>query len=155
VTDSETVNAPIYKEERKGYNENTRELYRYEGGLGIPFTSADFDQIAKPFIVSGGTILRSKEVDEHLNKNDAVGSNFGELIMLHSKADRATLAEEVEHGYQRRQGKIPDPFYGYDLLEIEAKTSILKKYDFPEIQRDQNLKEIEDYQRKVERRNEN
>jgi hypothetical protein len=123
--------------------------------LGEPFSQSDFDQIAKAFIDYGGSVLRSKEVDEHLDKNDAVGSNFGELIMLHSRADKATLAEEVEHGYQRREGKIADPFYGNDLLEIEAKRSILEKYDFTEVQRVQILKEIEIYQRKVQKKDEN
>lgn len=84
-------------------------------------------KIVKSFKRKGGTVLISKETDEHLDKMQATGVTLqSDLIMLHSNSSRAAVFEELIHSAQYRDGKIDGSALSIIKCEIEAKEKLIR-----------------------------
>ena len=112
------------------------ELARYQGKLGKPIDDNDI------------VLLRGTDVDNRLDKLNAVGSSVGsDIIFMHSMADRATLAEELIHYKQFKAGKMRSPD-DTNKNEIEAKQYLIDHADvlkLSQVEIEEALAQLQNY----------
>jgi len=105
------------------------QLYRYDDQKGAVITQRDIDELLNYFDTDEKIIVRGQDIDKHLEYHDALGVTWDiDTILIHSEADRATLAEELFHRQQLLRG---DAFTLEDTnrLEIEAKQYLINNAD--------------------------
>ena len=128
----------------------TTELTRYQGRVGKPVNDNDVNELLDYFSIDNDeiTLLRGADVDERLDKLDAIGSSVGnDIIFMHSMADRATLAEELIHYKQFKAGKMQSPD-DTNKNEIEAKQYLIDHADvlkLSQVEIEETLAQLQNY----------
>ena len=126
------------------------ELARYQGKLGKPIDDNDISELKNYFSIDDNDIvlLRGTDVDNRLDKLNAVGSSVGsDIIFMHSMADRATLAEELIHYKQFKAGKMRSPD-DTNKNEIEAKQYLIDHADvlkLSQVEIEEALAQLQNY----------
>lgn len=126
------------------------ELARYQGKLGKPIDDNDISELKNYFSIDDNDIvlLRGTDVDNRLDKLNAVGSSVGsDIIFMHSMADRATLAEELIHYKQFKAGKMRSPD-DTNKNEIEAKQYLIDHADvlkLSQVEIEETLAQLQNY----------
>lgn len=126
------------------------ELARYQGKLGKPIDDNDISELKNYFSIDDNDIvlLRRTDVDNRLDKLNAVGSSVGsDIIFMHSMADRATLAEELIHYKQFKAGKMRSPD-DTNKNEIEAKQYLIDHADvlkLSQVEIEETLAQLQNY----------
>lgn len=125
-------------------------LARYQGKLGKPIDDNDISELKNYFSIDDNDIvlLRGTDVDNRLDKLNAVGSSVGsDIIFMHSMADRATLAEELIHYKQFKAGKMRSPD-DTNKNEIEAKQYLIDHADvlkLSQVEIEETLAQLQNY----------
>lgn len=100
-------------------------LYRYDDTKGSILTQQDINELLKYFDTDEDIIVRGQDIDKHLDYHDALGVTWNiDTILIHSEADRATLAEELFHRQQLLRGEA-FTLEDTNRLEIEAKQYLI------------------------------
>lgn len=126
------------------------ELARYQGKLGKPIDDNDISELKNYFSIDDNDIvlLRGTDVDNRLDKLNAVGSSVGsDIIFMHSMADRATLAEELIHYKQFKAGKMRSPD-DTNKNEIESKQYLIDHADvlkLSQVEIEETLAQLQNY----------
>lgn len=101
------------------------QLYRYDDPKGNRLAQQDVDELLNYFDTDKDIIVRGQDIDKHLEYHDALGVTWNtDTILIHSEADRATLAEELFHRQQLLRGEA-FTLEDTNRLEIEAKQYLI------------------------------
>ncbi|NEZ88970.1 hypothetical protein [Weissella paramesenteroides] len=101
------------------------QLYRYDDPKGNRLAQQDVDELLNYFDTDKDIIVRDQDIDKHLEYHDALGVTWNtDTILIHSEADRATLAEELFHRQQLLRGEA-FTLEDTNRLEIEAKQYLI------------------------------
>jgi hypothetical protein len=101
------------------------QLYRYDDPKGSRLAQQDVDELLNYFDTDKDIIVRGQDIDKHLEYHDALGVTWNtDTILIHSEADRATLAEELFHRQQLLRGEA-FTLKDTNRLEIEAKQYLI------------------------------
>lgn len=101
------------------------QLYRYDDPKGNRLAQQDVDELLNYFDTDKDILVRGQDIDKHLEYHDALGVTWNtDTILIHSEADRATLAEELFHRQQLLRGEA-FTLEDTNRLEIEAKQYLI------------------------------
>ncbi|RHE73794.1 hypothetical protein DW718_00785 [Weissella cibaria] len=122
--------------------------FRYQDEKGPQLSDKDIEELLDYFDTPDSVLARGEDVDGHLDSKDALGVTWDEnTILIHSQADRATLAEELYHRKQLMEGAKFDTAH-MNSIEIEAKqflidnASVLK---LSQVEIDATLSQMQNY----------
>lgn len=147
---------------RKYVKENhTEEMFRkgnthrkVENGIEI-IDKPTYNKLIEPVLKNGGKVYRgTDEIENHLKMNDASASTIGDVILFRKNVTVSDVLEETFHFKQNLQRRNADkPFKEQIILnEIEAKEYVLscqKKYNIPEEEHEQTIKQLESYRKEL------
>ena len=101
------------------------QLYRYDDPRGNRLAQQDVDELLNYFDTDKDILVRGQDIDKHLEYHDALGVTWNtDKILIHSEADRATLAEELFHRQQLLRGEA-FTLEDTNRLEIESKQYLI------------------------------
>ena len=142
------------KETSLNHKQPTHQKVDSGGRKIIP--EALYNKLTNPVEKAGGLVLRNEESEKHLDQTGNYASHVGGVLFFRRSATISDVLEETYHFWQERKELFPDVSTEKRvlLLEIDAKKHLIsyaKKYKIPSEETELTKRELEFYQKELER----